>query len=166
MARTQRSRRLRHMCNAVATRRGWPHAAEATQETQLSAHDLLAHDRAGAVLSREPALRNMPYLAESESTGIPRTLSPCTPDLPMVWCPRPGASTDVATAGTALRKLIDRELAGAGALLIRNLQSFGVSDAKDFSQLTASLGYDLFECVTVARLPAFPVPPRLRWTDR
>jgi hypothetical protein len=161
-----RNQRLRHLRNAVAARSGWPDAAEASQETQLRAHELLAHDGAGAVLSREPALRDMPYFAESESTGIPRTLRPCGADLPMVWCPRPGASTDVATAGAALRELIDRELSGAGALLIRNLQSFGVSDAKDFSQLTASFGYDLFECVTLALVACLSGNPHLRPTGR
>ena len=50
-----------------------------------------------------------------------------------------------------MRELIDRELDGAAALLIRNLQSFGISDAQEFAQLTSSLGYDLFEYVSLAR---------------
>ena len=156
---TQRSRvrtvrRLRQLRNAVAS---CPLGAVERESAQPSAYSLLSHERAGAVLTTRPTLRDLPYFAESASTGIPRTLRPCTPDLTMVWCPRPGAGpTDAVTAGVVLRELIDRELPGTGALLFRNLQGFGVSGANDFAQLISGLGYDLFECVPPA------VPARLR----
>ena len=146
-SRVRTARRLHHLCNAVAS---YPLGTVERESAQPSAYRLLSHERAGAVLTTRPTLRDLPYFAESASAGIPRTLSPCTSDLPMVWRPLPGASTDAVTAGAILRELIDRELPGTGALLFRNLQSFGVSGAKDFAQLISSLGYDLFECVTLA----------------